>query len=215
MIDNKTNNLEIHWVDINEINVAEYNPRKITPKKKKELRDSLVKYGLREPLKINMHEGREYVLISGHQRLKIAKELGFNLVPVTYEYLNIEDEKEMNLRLNKNGGEFDMELVMEVADRDILLEIGFLDKELPKVLSEFEQKFEDIDVTDPVYPIAPKFNEKYNYVMIMCSTEMDYHWLKNVFEIEKEIGYKSTYVGEGKVLMVSKFQKLYKEWKSK
>lgn len=207
--------LEINWLDPNEINVAEYNPRKITPKKKKELRDSMVKYGLREPLKVNMYEGRENVLISGHQRLKIAKELGMDLVPVTFEFLPLEDEKEMNLRLNKNGGEFDMELVMEVVDREILLEIGFMDKELPKVLSEFEQKFEDIDITEPVYPIAPKFNEKYDYVMIMCSTEMDFHWLKNVLEIEREIGHKSTYVGEGKAILVTKFQKLYKAWISK
>lgn len=207
--------LEIHWIDADLINEAEYNPRKITPKKKKELRDSIVKYGLVEALKINMLEGREYTLISGHQRLKIAKELGITRIPVTYEFLNNEDEIELNIRLNKNGGDFDMEMVVDVASRDKLLDIGFMDKELPRLLSEFDQKFEDIDVSDPVYPITPKFNEKYDYIMIMCPTEMDFHWIKNVLEIERELAYKSSYVGEGKAILVSKFQKLHKQWTSK
>lgn len=204
--------LEIHWVDPYLLNEAEYNPRKITPKKKKELRDSMEKFGLRDPLKVNTFEGRENVLISGHQRLKIAKELGYKLVPVTYEYLDIEAEKEMNLRWNKNGGDFDLELVNLVADREILLNIGFLDKELKAVLSDFEQKFEDIDVTEPVYPITPKFNEKYDFVMIFTSTEMDFTWLKNVLGIEKEIDYKSNNTGTGRVISVEKFQKLHKQW---
>jgi hypothetical protein len=209
------NELEIFWVDPYSLNESEYNPRKITPKKKKELRDSLVKYGLRDPLKVNTFEGRENILISGHQRLKIAKELGHKLVPVTYEYLNLDDEKEMNLRWNKNGGEFDLELVNAVADREILLDIGFSERELISVLSEFEQKFEEIDTSDPVYPIAPKFNEKYDYVMIFCKTELDFTWLKNLLEIKKAIDYKSKNMGECRVIMVEEFQKLYEKWTSK
>jgi len=207
--------LEIHQMNIDEINEAEYNPRKITPKKKKELRDSMVKYGIREPLKINMHPDRKNVLISGHQRLKIAKELGFKTVPVTHEYKDLEDEQEMNLRLNKNGGEFDLEMVANMADRSKLLEIGFLEKELPKVYTDFEDKFNEIDETEPVYPIVPKFNEKYELVVIMCKTEMDFNWISNLFEFEKEQDYKSNNVGESRVLMVDKFQKLYKKWTKK
>jgi len=208
-------NLEIHWIDINLINEAEYNPRKITPKKKKELRESMEKFGLRDPLKINMNPDRLHVLISGHQRLKIAKELDFEKVPVTYEYLTLEEEQEMNLRWNKNGGEFDMDLVLGMGDRQMLLEIGFSASELPKLLTDFEEKFNEIDVSTPVYPIVPKFNEKYDFVMILTTTEMDYNWLKNVLELTQAIDYKSTSIGECRVITVQQFQKLHKEWKSK
>jgi hypothetical protein len=211
----KKEELQIVYVDINEIKPTEYNPRKITPKEKKELYDSLVKYGLCLPLTLNNFKGRENILISGHQRLKIAKELGITLIPVTYETLDIEEEKELNIRLNKNTGQFDMEKLITVSDREKLIEIGFASKDLQKVLSLFEEKFNEIDTTDPVYPLAPKFNEKYDYVMIMCPTEMDFHWLKNVLEVEREIGYKSTFTGEGRVILIKKFQNLHKQWISK
>ena len=211
----KTPNLEIHWVDINSLNEAEYNPRKITPKKKKELRDSIEKFGFRDPLKVNQYPERENILISGHQRLKIAKELGLEKVPVTYEYVDLDKEKEMNLRWNKNGGDFDIEMVTVMADRSTLLDIGFSASELPKLMTDFEDKFNEIDTSEPVYPIAPKFNEKYDYVMIMTKTEMDFTWLKNVLGIVRKIDYKSNNMGECRVIMVNDFQKLHKEWTSK
>lgn len=207
--------LEIHWVEIDTLNEAEYNPRKITPKKKKELRDSIEKFGLRDPLKVNMNPERMNVLISGHQRLKICRELGMTKVPVTYENLTLEQEKEMNLRWNKNGGDFDLERVIEMADRTVLLDIGFNTSEIGKVLSEFEEKFNEIDTSEPVYPIAPKFNEKYDYIMIFAKSEMDFTWLKNVFGIVRAKDYKSNNMGECRVIMVNEFQKLYNEWTSK
>jgi ParB-like chromosome segregation protein Spo0J len=42
------------------------------------------------------------VVIGGHFRLKVAKELGMMEVPVIYLDLNIDREKELNLRLNQN-----------------------------------------------------------------------------------------------------------------
>ena len=211
----KDEELKIHYVRIDELIESEYNPRKITPKQKKELIDSIAKFGLREPLKVNSFEGRENVLISGHQRFNVAKSLGFETVPVTYEYLSLEDEKEMNLRWNKNGGEFDMELVNTLMDRDILLTIGFANKDLPTLYTEFEEEFNSIDETNPVYPITPKFNEKYDFVMIMSTSEMDSTWLKNVLEIRLEQDCNSSYIGEGKVITTKKFQELHERWNLK
>jgi hypothetical protein len=207
--------LKIHYVKVDDLIESEYNPRKINPKQKKELIDSITKFGLREPLKVNSFPGRENVLISGHQRFNVAKSLGFETVPVTYEYVNLQDEKEMNLRWNKNGGEFDMELVNDLVDRELLLTIGFANKELPTLYTDFEQEFNDIDESNPVYPITPKFNEKYDFVMIFASSEMDFTWLKNVLEIEREKDYNSNYVGEGRVITIKKFQELYTKWNSK
>ena len=204
--------LEIHWVEVDQIKSADYNPRKITPKKKKELRESIEKFGLRDPLKLNMHPTRENVLISGHQRLKICKEIGMDKVPVTFENVPLEKEKEMNLRWNKNGGDFDLEMVIEVADRTTLLDIGFSPKELPNLMTEFEEKFKDIDTSEPVLPITPRFNEKHNYILIVTDKEIDHTWLTNLLELGKQKCYKSENTGIGKVIKVSDFQKLYKKW---
>ena len=207
--------LEISWVDVESLKTADYNPRKITPKKKKELRDSIEKFGLRDPLKVNKHPERENVLISGHQRLKICKELGMKQVPVTFEHLTLEQEKEMNLRWNKNGGDFDLEMVVTLADRTTLMDIGFSEKELGKVLTEFEDKFNAIDTTQPELPITPKFNEKHNYVLIVTDKEIDFTWLTNLLELGKQKCYKSENTGQGKVLRVQDFQKLFKKWTSR
>lgn len=203
--------LEIKVYDVGDIITAEYNPRKLSKKKERELRESLEKYGLREPLKVNINPDRKNILISGHQRLKIWSDLGYDKVPVTEENLSYEDEKEMNLRWNKNGGEFDMEKVSELFPFERLLELGFGKNELPDMLSDFEKKFEEVDVDEPTYPIIPKFNESYNMVSIFCETEMDYTWLKNVLGIEKRKCYKSSTLGESQVVTVKDFQKIWKD----
>lgn len=202
--------LVIDYIEINLIKECEYNPRKISPKQKKELIESIEKFGIREPLKVNTFEGREMVLISGHQRFKIAKSMGFDKIPVTYEYLTLEEEKEMNLRMNKNGGEFDLDLVNQLGDREFLLNIGFATKELPQLYTEFEKEFNAI--TDPVYPISPKFNEKYDYVMIFCKSEMDYTWLSNCLKIERKKDYKNNNIHECHVITVEEFQTLHEAW---
>ena len=108
-----------------------------------------------------------------------------------------------------------MSLVNEVADREILINIGFGDNELDKVLTEFQEKFADIDTSEPVLPIAPRFNEKHNYILIVTNKEIDHTWLTNLLELGKQKCYKSENTGIGKVISVLDFQKLYKRWTSK
>ena len=47
---------------------AEYNPRKISEKQKKDLRESLEKFGFVDPVIVNTHPERENIIIGGHQR---------------------------------------------------------------------------------------------------------------------------------------------------
>ena len=64
-------------------------------------------------------------MIGGHLRLKVATLLGFTEVPVVYLNIpEIEREKELNLRLNKNVGAWDEEL-LKAFDTDMLLDVGF------------------------------------------------------------------------------------------
>jgi len=125
--------LKIQYVDINLVRESEYNPRAWDKEAFSQLKESVKKYGLVDPLLANCAKGRENVLIGGHFRLAIARELGLKEIPVVY--LNIPDlnkEKELNLRLNKNLGSWDWSL-LEKFDETFLSDIGFSSEELDKV----------------------------------------------------------------------------------
>lgn len=197
---------------IDDLIPADYNPRKLTSKKKREITESLKEFGLVDPIVVNVHKDRKDIIVGGHQRSVIWKQMGNDTIPTVEVSLDLDSEKELNLRLNKNSADFDYDKVMELFDFDRLLEIGFGTGELPKELNDFEQKFNDIDTGEPTYPITPKFSESYNSVLIMCKTEMDYTWLKNALDIQRSIDYKSENLGDCTVIMVKEFQK---KWKNK
>jgi hypothetical protein len=112
---------------------AEYNPRQISDKQIQELKDSILRFGFVEPVIVNIHPERKDIIISGHQRCRVAREMGIEKVPVVELELSPEKEKELNIRMNKSGGQFDMELLTEYFDRDELFSWGFEDWELPKL----------------------------------------------------------------------------------
>ncbi|NTU66886.1 MAG: DNA modification methylase [Candidatus Moranbacteria bacterium] len=126
-------NLRINFVEIDSLKASVYNPRKWDDVKKAKLRESIERFGLVNPLIANSAPNRKNILIGGHFRLKVAKEMGYKEVPVVYlDIPDIEKEKELNLRLNKNTGEWDLELLKEF-DLGVLLEVGFDDDDLSQI----------------------------------------------------------------------------------
>lgn len=117
--------MEIINVKISDIKVSEYNPRKISKEDKKSLKESLETFGIVDPLILNENPVRKNILIGGHQRLKIWKSLGHKKIPCIYVNLNIELEKELNIRLNKNIGEFDFNILEKHFNSDSLVKWGF------------------------------------------------------------------------------------------
>ena len=109
---------------------AEYNPRKITPVEEFDLRESLMRFGLVEPIIININKERKDIVIGGHQRLKIWEELGNDEIDFNQIDLTLDKERELNIRLNKNGGSFDDDLIKEYFDYEELTEWGFTPDEL-------------------------------------------------------------------------------------
>ena len=105
---------EIAYVKAEILNPAEYNPRKHTPKQIEHLKESIKRYGLVDPIIVNRNPDRMNIVIGGHFRLKVAKELGMTEVPVIFLDLDIDREKELNLRLNQNTGEWDFELLKDL-----------------------------------------------------------------------------------------------------
>ena len=118
--------MKIEKVKIAELNPAEYNPRRMTNKQYEDLRNSLEKFGCTTPIVINA----DNTIVGGHQRLRIMRELGAEYVPTVRVNLSKEDEKELNIRLNKNTGEFDLDVLANNFEIDELKDWGFKDVEL-------------------------------------------------------------------------------------
>ena len=138
-----------------ELIAAEYNPRKLSEEQFSTISDSLKRFGFAEPVVVNKHPDRMDIIIGGHQRTKVAKSLGFEEIPTVELNLNLDQEKELNIRLNKNTGEFDMEALEEYFDTDDLIEWGFNADEFDWLEDEEELEVEEDDF-DEEPPEEPK-----------------------------------------------------------
>jgi DNA modification methylase len=136
--------LTIVQVEASKLKHALYNPRKISDKAMADLTESITRYGLVDPILVNSHSDRNMIVIGGHQRLKAAKALGYKTVPVVYLQLDEARERELNLRLNRNAGEWDFELLKEF-DTDLLLDVGFDDTDLGDIWDDSLEVSEDED----------------------------------------------------------------------
>lgn len=112
------------------------NPRYLNKHNADHLRISLNKFGQCEPVVINTDK----TIIGGHQRIKTLKDLGESEVTVFIpeRELNEKEIEELNIRLNKNTGDWDYEVLGNEWDFDDLLSWGFEEKELLG-LSGFEE----------------------------------------------------------------------------
>ena len=127
------------------------NPRQLTEKQAKDLAKSLDKFGLVDLPAINL----DGILIGGHARCKILAMLGRAEeeieVRVPSRALTDNEFAELNIRLNKNGGEFDFDALANNFDTELLLEAGFesgelgLAEEIEEIsLPQGEKNFEQI-----------------------------------------------------------------------
>ena len=133
--------MNIEKIQIDKLKAATYNPRQISTKQYKDLKESINKFGLVDPIIVNEYFTENYyVVIGGHQRLKICKELGYKDIGCIILNLNKEQERELNIRLNKNTGEFDMDILANEFDIDELVDWGFkhidLDVNIDKIVEE-------------------------------------------------------------------------------
>ena len=135
--------MKITLIKIDSLKPSLYNPRQITGKQYEDLKKSIDKFGLCKPIVININPERLYNVIGGHQRLQILREMGAEKVPTVSVNLSEEDEKELNVRLNKNGGQWDIDLLSNFDIVD-LKEWGFKDIELGFNIDKID---EDKDIT--------------------------------------------------------------------
>lgn len=150
--------MKIVMKNVKDLKYAEYNPRKMDKTEKAKLRRSMEEFGVVEPVVVNMYKGRENVIIGGHQRIDIAKELKMWNVPCVETNLPPEKEKLLNLALNRVHGEWDEEKLTNVfkeiasftsADYNAIELTGFDEQEIKNLLGESEF------IDDKTYEICP------------------------------------------------------------
>ena len=121
---------------------APYNPRQSTAKQEKHLKESLMKFGLVEPIIFNKQTG---YIVGGHFRVRELKKLGIKDVECVIVDLNEADEKELNIRLNANTGSWDWDTLAndwDVVDLEAWgLEIPNFDEE-PEQLKASEDDYD-------------------------------------------------------------------------
>ncbi len=131
--------MKIQLIKINKLKPATYNPRQISTKQYNDLKKSLSKFSLVEPIVVN----KDMTIIGGHQRLKICKELKHTEIDCVVLDLSKEEEKELNIRLNKNTGDFDMDILANEFDIDELTDWGFKHIDLDLNIDKIDEDTDD------------------------------------------------------------------------
>jgi DNA modification methylase len=129
-----------------------YNPRSLSENEKRDLEKSVKEFGTVVPVVINIGS-RANIIIGGEQRVKVYADLGIDSIEcvVPSRELTLEEEKELNLRLNKNTGSWNEELLKEF-DMSLLLDVGFGDEELQNL-------FDDVDTTEDDFDFGKAIKE--------------------------------------------------------
>ena len=128
---------------LGELLPVEYNPRRITERQADALLDTIDKYGFLQPLVLNALEGRERRIVGGEQRWRQLTRMhgpDAKIPPVVtlndageqeerpgavFVHLPLDREKELNVRLNRVGGEWDWDKLEHEYEREELLDWGF------------------------------------------------------------------------------------------
>jgi len=120
--------MKIEIKKLKDLNPAPYNPRQSTEREEKNLKASLEKFGVVEPIIFNNRTG---FIVGGHFRVRELKKLGYKEIECVIVDLSLEDERELNIRLNANTGQWDEEELKTNWDVKLLddwgLDIDFTD----------------------------------------------------------------------------------------
>jgi site-specific DNA-methyltransferase (adenine-specific) len=121
-------NWRLKKIKVSELKEWAKNPRNLTEKGMKDLKKSIEKFGIAEPLVVNS----DLTVCGGHGRKKILEELGIKEVDCYLPEKKLTDKQfeELNVRLNKNiGGEWNFDLLANEFNFEDLLNWGFEEKD--------------------------------------------------------------------------------------
>lgn len=169
---------------LRELKPAKYNPRVTLESGSREyesLKKSLKKFGTVVPIVVNQ---RNNVIVGGHQRYNVLKELGQEEVEVVLVDLDEADEKRLNLALNKVDGRWDYqkldEIISTMTDEELAF-TGFVNSKTVEMdLDEIATSEQDISPAKP----ATKEAEFEIYVSF-DSKESGDAWLEKMGLLER------------------------------
>lgn len=131
--------VELKVLPLSSLKAAEYNPRKeLKPgdEEYEKIKRSLERFGFADPVVVNS----DMTIIGGHQRVRVAKDIGMTEAPCSVVDLSKEDEKALNIALNKITGSWDNDKLaailqgLSLGGYDTTL-TGFTDKEQNELLN--------------------------------------------------------------------------------
>jgi hypothetical protein len=155
----KWNLKEIH---IEELQEYHKNPRTLSEKEHLDLSNSLESFGLIEKPIANA----DNTIIGGHQRVRILQSLGVSTVEcwVPDRQLTDREVEELNIRLNRNNGSFDYDILANEFDVGDLLTWGFEEDDLGME--------KDAKLPKPVKPvISLEFSDNATMVQYIAKCE--------------------------------------------
>jgi DNA modification methylase len=147
--------LQIETKPLAQLQAAPYNPRTVSDEMLASLTGSITRFGLVEPIIWNRRSGN---VVGGHQRLKVLVAQGVEQTDVVVVDLAPEEEKTLNLALNKITGDWDLPKLsavleeLRLAEADLNL-TGFGEAEIGEIfaearMGEFADREEGFDVDE-------------------------------------------------------------------
>lgn len=134
--------LSIVTMQLKDLKPANYNPRIALTENDPEyqrIKSSIEQFGYVDPIIYNEQTNN---IVGGHQRYTVLTDMGVEQVAVSVVNMNEEDEKVLNIALNKIEGDWDDERLKEVLETisDDKLELTGFDED------EIEALFDDLDI---------------------------------------------------------------------
>ena len=183
---------------IDDLKAASYNPRKdLKPgdKEYEKLKRSITQFGYVEPVIWNERTG---TVVGGHQRLKVLKDLGYEEIDCVIVDLSLEQEKALNVALNKISGEWDNNLLgellkeLELTGYDITL-TGFDLKEAKDLFGKGSMENVHEDNFNPEKEVKeikePKTKQGDIYYLgnhrLICGDSTNIEYYKKILDGEK------------------------------
>lgn len=116
------------------------NPRQLTHTQAQHLTDCMETFGIIDKIIINT----DNTIIGGHARKKCIKKMGIKEVEcyVPERELTEREVDELNIRLNKNTGDFDFDILANSWEIEDLLSWGFEEKDFIGYIEDMEPEEE-------------------------------------------------------------------------
>ena len=186
--------MQITFVNIGDVKNNPNNPRLIKDDSFNLLVKSIKEFPKMleiRPIVVN----NDMVVLGGNQRLRACKEAGLKKIPIIKaSELTEAEQNEFIIKDNVGFGVWDNDILIADWDNQKLADWGL------NVMTE-ENTMEEIDtMNEPLYPITPKYDEKYTAIVILVKNETNLTYLQNMFNIEKSKSYKKKDVGMSYVI---------------